>query len=104
MRIERVALEDHGNVAIFRRHVVHHPVADVDIALAQLFQSRDEPQRGALAAARGADEHQELPIIDVEIDVVDSYGIPEPLIDMLQTKTGHAILPSGGSPRAPRVA
>jgi hypothetical protein len=59
-------LEDHRDVAILRRDVVHEPLADEDVPAGLLLESRDHPERGRLAAARGSDEHQELLVLDLE--------------------------------------
>src|SRR6476659_1555607 len=64
VRVERVALEDHRDVALARRHVVDDALADPQAALADLLQPRDHPQRGRLAAAGWADEHDELLVAD----------------------------------------
>ncbi len=68
VRIERVVLEHHRDVAIARRHVVHDVAADPDLAVGDLLETGDHAQRGRLAAARGPDEHDELLIGDLEID------------------------------------
>ena len=57
MRIERVVLEHHGDVAIHGRQLVHHHVADQDLTRGDRFEPRDHPQRGRLAAARRSDQH-----------------------------------------------
>ena len=44
--IERVILEDHRDITVLRRHVINAFVADVDIALRDLFQTRDHAQGG----------------------------------------------------------
>jgi hypothetical protein len=51
VRVERVVLEDHRDVAVFRREVVHDLVADFDRSVAYLLEARDHPQRRRLAAA-----------------------------------------------------
>ena len=50
VRVERVVLEHHGDVAVLRRQVVDHGPADRDFAVGDLLQARNHPQCGALAA------------------------------------------------------
>jgi hypothetical protein len=40
VRIKRIVLEHHGDVARLRRQVVHHPVADTDFAGGDVLQPR----------------------------------------------------------------
>ena len=54
VRIERVVLEHHGDVAVLRRHVVDDVAADGDLAAGDVLQARDHAQRRRLAAARRA--------------------------------------------------
>ena len=51
VRIERVALKDHGDVAIFRREIVDDASADRDGSFGHVFESGDHPQRRRLPAA-----------------------------------------------------
>ena len=62
VRVERVGLEDHGDVAAARREVGHVAVADRDRAVRDLLEPGDHPQQRRLAAARRADEHEELAV------------------------------------------
>ena len=71
MRVERVALEHHRDVAIFGRHVVHHAVANRNRTGTDLFQAGDHAQGGGLTAARRADQHHELFVGDVQVEAVD---------------------------------
>ena len=48
----------------FGGSVVDHAVADGDLAGGDVFQPRDHAQQGGLAAARRADQHDELAVID----------------------------------------
>jgi hypothetical protein len=71
VRIERVALEHHRDVALARVQPRDVAVADVDRALRDLDDPRQHLQHRRLAAARRSDEHHELPVADLEVDMVD---------------------------------
>ena len=66
VRVERVVLEDHRHVAILRQDVVHDRAADRERPERDVLQAGQHPQRGRLAAARGADEDHELAVGDVQ--------------------------------------
>ena len=51
--------------------VAHHAAADHDRAAVVALQPRDHAQRRGLAAARGAEQGDELAVLDREIDRVD---------------------------------
>jgi hypothetical protein len=70
VRIERVVLEDHRDVAVLRRDVVDLLAVDEDGALADVFEAGDHPQRGGLAAAGWADQHHEFLVLDFQVRVV----------------------------------
>ncbi|KAG1254300.1 hypothetical protein G6F65_017099 [Rhizopus arrhizus] len=70
VRVQRVALEHHRDVAILRRHVVDHAIADGQRAAADLFQPSHHPQQGRLATAGRADQHHQLAIGDLEAGVL----------------------------------
>ena len=96
--IEGVRLEDHGHVPSARRDVVDDAVADEDPAARDLLESGEHPQRGRLAAARRADEDEELAVGDVDAEVVDGGGLVEPLGDVLERDRRHQTsLASAGS-------
>ena len=71
MRVERVVLEHHRDVALARRKIVDDLSADADLAVADLLEPGDHAQRRRLAAAGGTDEHDELAFADLEVQVVD---------------------------------
>ncbi len=66
MGIQRIALEHHGDVAIFGRHVVHNAVADLDRPGSDLFQAGQQAQGGGLAAAGGSNQYEEFLVGDVQ--------------------------------------
>ena len=84
MRVEGVVLEDHRDVAVFGGHVVDHPLADADLAVGDLLQAGDHAQRGRLAAAGRADQHHELLVPDVQVQVVDGGDFVIPFEDVLE--------------------
>ena len=93
MRVERVALEDHRDVAVLRRDVVDDALADLEDALGDLLETRDHAKRRRLPAAGGADEHHELPVLDLQVEVVHrSCPVRVDLADLLEPDLGHAPL------------
>jgi hypothetical protein len=66
MRIERIGLEDHRDVAGARRQVVDDIVADLDRAAADIFEAGDHPQRRRFSAAGRADQSDELAVLRLQ--------------------------------------
>ena len=62
VRIERVVLEHHRDVAVLGRYVVHDAVADRDRAVADPLEAGHHPQRGRFPAAGRPDQDQELAV------------------------------------------
>jgi hypothetical protein len=71
MRIKRVVLEHHRDIAIPRRQVVDHRITDPHLAARDILQPRDHPQRGGFAAARRPHQHHKFAVGNVQIDGVD---------------------------------
>jgi len=72
VRIERVVLKDHRDVAVRQFEVRHVHVADRDRAFRDLLEAGDHPPERRLPATRRTDEHHELPVGDCQRDVVSS--------------------------------
>ena len=90
VRVERVALEHHRDVAVARRHVVDDALADADRALGDRLEAGEHAQRSRLAAAGRPDEHHELAVRDVEVEVVDGTDATVvDLGDVLEGDRGH---------------
>ena len=89
VRVQRVALEDHGHVAMARLDVVHHVVADRDRAARGGLETGQHPQSGALAAARRAQQDEELAVVDQQVEPVDGREAVELLGDLIETDRGH---------------
>src|SRR6266542_203701 len=75
VRIERVALEDHGDAALARGEVVDDAAADEDVAGGGLLEAGDHPQERGFSGARGAEEDEELALSALQVDVVDGADV-----------------------------
>ena len=84
VRVQRIALEHHGDVPVLRRGVGHVAPADRDLTLGHLLETRHHAQEGGLAAAGGAHEHEQLAVGDVEVDVVHGHVA-------VRVALGHAV-------------
>ena len=106
VRVQRVVLEDHRDVAVARRDVVDDPIADAQRAGRDLLEPGDHPQRGGLAAARRADEDEELAFVDLQVEPVDGLeAVGVDLVDALERDAGHVTPPSvGGGDATPSMA
>jgi hypothetical protein len=87
VRVERVFLEHHGDVAAARRDVVDHLAADRDLARCNLLEPGDHPQCRRFAAARRADEHDELLVLGLEVDPL--HGLDPALVLLHQPSQRH---------------
>ncbi len=75
-----IALEDHAAVEAGPRH--RHAV-DQKLALVEILQPGDDGEQRALAAARGADEGDELVLGQGQIDVMQGLDLAGPLAEGL---------------------
>ena len=89
VRIEREELEHEGDVARARRQVVHRPPVDGDRTLVDLLEPGDRAQRRRLAAARGPEQHHELPVCDLEVEPPDHVVGAEALLDVVEPDLRH---------------
>ncbi len=82
-------LEDHGAVDA---GAVDGPAVEQDLAATQRLQAGDDAQQGGLAAARGADEGDELVGLDVQVDRLQRLHLTaladEGLADLAYTNLG----------------
>src|SRR5256885_14462740 len=96
--IEGVALEHHGDPAGSRGHVAVHPlVPDVDLAGRRSLEPRDHAQQGRLPRAGGAEQDEELAVVDRQVHPIDRMEIPEVLSETSDFDASHR---RGASSRA----
>ena len=90
VRVQRVALEHHCDVAVARRDVVDDAVADSQNALGDVLEPCDHPQRSRLATSRRPHEHHELAVLDVERDLVHgARAVRVDLAHAIERHLGH---------------
>ena len=65
MRVERVVLEHHRDVAVLGRSLRDVGPADPDLAAGHVLEAGEHAQGGRLAGARGPDEDHELAVLDL---------------------------------------
>ena len=91
VRVQRVILEHHRDVAVPGRNVVHHPVADAQLAGGDRLEPGHHPQGRALAAAGGPDENDELTVLDGQVQIGDrDAGAARVLVYFADAAEGHA--------------
>ena len=93
VRVERVVLEHHGDVAGLRRQVVDPGAADQDVARGDVLEAGEHAEQGGLATAGGADEDDELTLVDVDRDPVQDLDGAEGLPQVADGDRRHARAP-----------
>src|SRR3546814_382824 len=71
---QRVALEHRVDRSLERRQAAQRAALQEDLAAARLFETADQPQQRGLAAARGAQQREELVLADREGNVVEGVN------------------------------
>src|SRR6201999_4198041 len=75
-----VVLEHHADIALVRRQARDVLAVELDRAAIDAEQAGDDAQQGGLAAARRAEQRDELALGDGEIDATQDGGRPERLL------------------------
>ena len=89
VRVQGIALEHHGDVAVARRQVDDGLAADADVAGRDLLQAGDHPQRRRLPAPAGPDQDDELLVAHRQVDTRHGPGLPEPLLHSFEEDLCH---------------
>ena len=84
MREKRVTLENCVDVALVRRHVVYTDAVEEHVAGVGALESADYTQSRRLAAARRAEQSDELLVTDIKVDVVEHRLAVVGFTDILQ--------------------
>ena len=70
MRVQRIVLEHHGDVALGGFEFIDHALANLHFALGDFFQSRHHAQQSRLAAARRTHDDHELAVMHAGVNAV----------------------------------
>ena len=82
VRIERITLEHHRDVAVAAGQESDIAIGHMDAARAWRFQPGDHVQQRALAATRGADQDQELTGLDLDVYAFEHFDGTEGFADL----------------------
>jgi hypothetical protein len=89
VRVERVALENHRDIAVLGSHVIHDAITDEDFAFRDFFKTRQHTQTGGLPAARRPYEHEKFFVSNLDGDTLNDTGIPETLDYISESYSCH---------------
>jgi hypothetical protein len=89
VRIERVVLEHHRDVAIHRRQIVDDFIANQNVSRGDGFEPGYHTQRGGLAAAGRADKDHELLVADLQVHVLHGVHLAVFLVRVADNDLGH---------------
>ena len=93
MRIQRVVLENHGDVAVLRSDVIAQTAVDIQFAVGNILQAGDHAQRGGFSAAGRADQHDKFLVRNLQVHVVNSQNVAViNLLNVFQYNSSHIIL------------
>jgi hypothetical protein len=92
VRVERVGLEHHRDVAILRRALVDALATDGELTGADVLETGDHVERGRLSAARRPHQDDELAVGDGEGQILDrGRAIGIALGHVIQHDFGHRL-------------
>ena len=94
MGVQSVALEDHGDVAVLGGYVIDQLAIDVQLAFGDFLQAGYHAQRGGFTAAGGTDQHDELLILDVQVELLNCHDafVSDLKVDLLLLDRSLALL------------
>ena len=95
MRVKRVVLEDHRDITILGRHLIHHPVADGDFTARDILKPRQHTKQGGFAATGRPDQHHKLPVFDIHADAMQNLRGTEGLSDVANFYCRHTLFLPG---------
>src|ERR1700734_3574280 len=89
MRIERIVLEHHGDVALARRELIDNPPIDRELPARDVLEPCNHAQDRRLAAARRPEKDDELVVPHLEVETGDDLGFAVAFRDVAERQLGH---------------
>ena len=88
MGIQRVVLENHGDISVLGNDVVDELAVDIEFARRDLFKSRDHTKGRGFTATGRADENDEFLVPNIEAEIEHGlYARGVYLVDAFQQKS-----------------
>src|SRR5690554_2216708 len=81
---ERIVLEHRVNGALFGRNVGQGAAVQQDLAAIRIFETGNQAQDSGFAATGRPQQRQELTVVNVQADMVESRPGPEAFLDIAQ--------------------
>ena len=101
VRVERIGLEHHRDIAVARREAVGHLAVDQQAPRTRVIEPGDDPQCCRFSAARRPDQDQEFAIGDIEVQRRQRrLAVVEALRDLFECDRRQDSLTSGASPQS----
>ncbi|MOA25657.1 hypothetical protein D3C78_1463960 [compost metagenome] len=96
VRKECIPLEDHVDTSTLRRKMCRIQTTDKKLTLRGLFKSGDDPHQSCLTTAARSQQGQNLPFLDLKIDVIQSREWAErfPNVVQFHDVLAHLLRPS----------
>ncbi len=91
VRVKRVALKDHGHIALAGRQRAHLAIVEVKRTGAYRLEASDHVEHGRFTAAARANEGEELLILDQQIEIVHDQRVAKALLNLVEADAGHAL-------------
>ena len=89
VRIERIVLKDHRNVAVFRGEIVDDALPDPDLSVPDRLQARNHPQQRRFAAAGRPDQSHEFAVRDRDRYAMNHLDAAVSLADVDNVDRSH---------------
>ncbi len=90
MRIERIVLKHHGNIAFCGFYFVDHAIANGDCAGCNTFETRYHAQESGFTAARRAYQHHKFTVVNLQRYAFDDFYIAAiALADVIKNDFAH---------------
>jgi len=90
MGIERVALKDHANIALTRRHIIHDSPIEAQHSTRRPVDTSQHQQGSGFAAATGSEQGQKLTLGNGAAEILHRRHRAKILADLFQSDSSHA--------------
>ena len=90
-RIKGIGLKHHADIAVSRIGPCHVMSTNFDAPVAHIDQAGNAVQQGGLAATRRPEQHQELALLHIKIEILDDFVCAEANTQFVDADTAHGL-------------